>query len=179
MVMTSSKKQKIMFSVLLLVVFAVTGWSSAVSVLQEPHEARLPFSGVPTKTDTAYHDLVVGFSFRYPHGYVLTGFDDFGGRVVLVRNVSKDIVLQIFVSNRKKTTPVTLSEIKMVSGMKVGQSKNVVVGEDQIPAVAFQAVSDGVATQEVWFARGSFLYQLSAYRTDAPLLSIVNSLTWK
>ncbi len=132
------------------------------------------------KNKNVYYDELAGFSFEYPTGYRVTGFDDFGGRVVLVKNPTKDLAVQLFVSERTNPAPVSLSEIKSVAGMKVGGSKEVLVGKEQLPAIAFESKSsDGVVTQEVWFARKGLLYQVSAYRTDAPLLPILNSLMWE
>ena len=132
-----------------------------------------------SKTEISYTDSVVGFSFAYPSRYRITSFDDAGGRVVLVRNTSKDIVLQIFVTDRTDPKPLTLAEIKAVPGIKVGRNGTGVVGNEQVPSVVFESITDGLTSQEVWFVRDSLLYQVSTYSTDAPLLPILTSLIWE
>lgn len=128
---------------------------------------------------STYTDTLLGFSFKYPSSYVPTAFDDYGGRVVLLKNQSKELLLQVFVSERKDNAPVTLEEIKSIADIRLVGSKNVKVGKEQIPGIAFAMISpSGVSTEEVWFSREKLLYQISAYRNDAPLIPLIESLKW-
>ncbi len=141
----------------------------------------------PTSVDVPpltqkYQDSKNGFSFNYPEGYSVTEANtDANSRTLLIQNASTSDGIQITLSPfTDSDTTITQEKIQAdIPDMKVENPQPLAILGQSGDGLAFE--SDNQAfngdSREVWFVFHGYLYQVSTYAKDDPLLKAVFG-TW-
>ena len=144
-------------------------------------------------SDLTYKNSQYGFSFQKPEGYTVGEFDQDEGKMILVQMskmpldtknaVSKgilDIGFQILISPFDEADAViTKARInKEIPDMKVENSAEILVADSK--GLQFESNNSAFSGKsfEVWFVRGTDLYQISGYiESEQVIKDTLNS--WK
>lgn len=141
-----------------------------------PESSSAP--GAEARYRYAHKDPV--FSFQYPKGFSVGAFKDESGQTILVQDAQSGgkQSFQVYLSPLEEPLVVTKERIMQdVPGTVMQGPQEVKVGGAQ--GVAFKSKNEsGVATREVWFAHGPWLYQVSGFEgSEASITTIMSS--WK
>lgn len=138
-----------------------------------------PSASVPSLTQT-YTDNVLHFSFNYPKDYSVREIQgESDARTLVIENSSTNSGIQIIITPDYPDPSITVETIReAIPDMKIENPQSFPVGANS--GLTFQSDNpafDG-ASREVWFAYNGYLYQISAYAKDDPLLAAIFA-TWK
>jgi hypothetical protein len=122
----------------------------------------------------------LGFTFGYPDQLKAGSFTDpaTGAVTITVQDVSTHVGFQVYARPWQGSDTITEAMVEQ-DLPEIGAHDFSPVSLAGVPGVAFGASDPAFGDSlQVWFARGGYLYQVSTYRTQGPLLSKVLG-TWK
>lgn len=162
--------KNIFLSLLVISLLSLAGWL---------YMSRSP--GSPTGTGdspSTYIHTGPDFKFDRPEGFGVSGFEDGEGETILVQKDGKGF--QIFLSVLDEELEVTAERIKQdIPDIVFENPKQIEI--DGAPALYFESKDDaGLATQEIWFAKGQNLYQITSYpEFSSSLKEVTESWEWQ
>jgi hypothetical protein len=176
-----------------------SGWQTAVTVesSERNRSTSARGSGPPATTsqqdqdadtkhvrfdslETFTHD-VRNFSFSYPSDFAVGQFGNADGETIVVQNSDKRAGFQISIRSTDENIQMTKQRIQEdLPNLQVKNPQPVQLGDNAGQGLAF--ISDNEAfggnSREVWFTFDGYLYQISTYASQTPLLQKVLS-TWQ
>lgn len=133
-----------------------------------------------------------GFSVEYPKEMDIEMFEESeGGRTIVFSEQSTDLSIpenkkgfQIFISPFEEGSTLTLGRIREdLPDIVIEEPLEVIVGTEtghDTPALIFWSEDPKIGkTREVWFVRGSYLYEITAFaHMDTLLAGMLSTLTF-
>lgn len=145
--------------------------------------ARGPITPAPTDLDQTYTNDVFGFVFKYPSTYTASSLGPTvadTGDTILVQN-NKGSGFQIVITPfDEEVSELTEARVRQdIPDMKMEGVMPVLLGANG-KGLAFASDNEAFdgASREVWFVYKGYLYQISTYLKDDPLLQAVFG-TWQ
>lgn len=128
-----------------------------------------------------YEEGTFGFSFNYPEEYEVTVFEEPVGGATFVVQDKKSDGFQVIVSPfDEPLTALTEERVRRdIPDLTIEAVQPVLLG-DAGQGIAFVSDNDafGGASREVWFVFDGYLFQISTYLKNDPLLQAVLG-TWE
>jgi uncharacterized membrane protein len=116
-------------------------------------------SGVYEIKDNKYENQKYNFLINLPENSVATSIMEEGGEAILIKNEGYE--MQIFVSAFADNNPITPARIKRdIPDLIMNNPLEVII--DGTVTTAFLSNETGINLRHIWFARGGFLYQVTA-----------------
>lgn len=123
------------------------------------------------------------FSFKYPGDLSVGQFDERGGEMVVVQDSNRQVGFQIFISPTDENISMSKARIQDdLPDLEVRDPQPVQLGDNTGQGLAFYSDNDafGGDSREVWFTYDEYLYQISTYASQDPLLKqVLSSWTFR
>ncbi len=138
---------------------------AALSVLTTENTQVEEASGIIRHTNP-------NFSFNYPKEWAVTSFEDAEGETILLRDKTTGGDVQLYIAPFDEETIITADRVKRdIPEMSILTSQQIEIGK-AVSGVYFTTNKAGLGeSQEIWFARDFFLYQISAVNTHPKVLA--------
>lgn len=155
--------------------------ANAAGLSQQAAQMAQQDAGI--KFTHTFSDAAHGFSFGYPDPLKAgSQTDDNGNTTILVQDTASHVGFQVYITPWSNSAVTTVSADDVAASLPDIQMHNPTqVSINGTPALAFQATDATFGdSRQVWFIRKGFLYQVSSYSSQDPLLEkVLSSWRWK